>query len=340
MNIRVDLTTPIKDGTEVVFRSPVDCSQITGLIVYFKENGNTASQEFALADAHGNNVGDIDHLFAENVVVKVILDVAHSMAFVQNADTNAYLEGRFDGIEKKVAAKLDVMPYSKSALVVQTYPVAGTKVKVSASLPSGATHLKLYCTGKKLFNAIWDRKSTDTMDEGYINWRSGGTSNSNTSLRSAPIPVAHLVGKAINIAEAYVGGTNPGFAFYKKDQSYLSGNNTSSVIVPEGAASLRFTILRTNITVDGKLDLNLIQMETGLQSDIEEYKELVFVPVAGNIDLEQEMLPGYNTIYAYAGTVDGGVFTPTEAVPVTVECVENPVSETWRLKESIAKFHI
>ena len=95
MNIRVDLNYPIKDGTEVVFRSPVDCSQVTGLIVYYNEDGNILSKEFAFADAHGNNVGDIDHLFAENVVVKVILDVTTSMAFVQNADTNAYLEGRF-----------------------------------------------------------------------------------------------------------------------------------------------------------------------------------------------------------------------------------------------------
>lgn len=90
-NIRVDLTTPIKNGMEVVFRSPVDCSQVTGLIIYY----NGGSQEFMFADAHGNDVGEIDHLFAEDVVVKVILDVTKGMAFVQNADTNAYLEGRF-----------------------------------------------------------------------------------------------------------------------------------------------------------------------------------------------------------------------------------------------------
>lgn len=96
MNIRVDLNTTIKDGTEVVFRSPVDCSAVTGLKVYYlRDDGNTAFQEFALADAHGNNVGDIDHLFAENVVVKVILDVTTGMAFVQNADTNAYIERTF-----------------------------------------------------------------------------------------------------------------------------------------------------------------------------------------------------------------------------------------------------
>ena len=95
MNVRVNLNTPIKDGQEVVFRSPVDCSQVTGLKVYYRnEDGGADFKEFAFADAHGNNVGDIDHLFAENVVVKVILDVTTSMAFVQNADTNAYLEGR------------------------------------------------------------------------------------------------------------------------------------------------------------------------------------------------------------------------------------------------------
>lgn len=91
MNIRVDLNTSIFDGTEVVFRSPVDCSQVTGLKVYYPDG----SQEFAFADAHGNNVGDIDHLFAENVAVKVILDVTTGMAFVQNADTNAYIERTF-----------------------------------------------------------------------------------------------------------------------------------------------------------------------------------------------------------------------------------------------------
>ena len=95
-NIRVDVNYTIKDGSEIVFRSPVDCSAITGLVVYYAaENGATVSQEFALSDAHGHNVGDIDHLFAENVVVKVILDVTAGMAYVQNADTNAYIERTF-----------------------------------------------------------------------------------------------------------------------------------------------------------------------------------------------------------------------------------------------------
>lgn len=90
-NIRVDVNFQIQDGTEIVFRSPCDCSEITGLIVY----ANGEPYEFALADAHGNNVGDIDHLFAEDVLVKVILHMASRMAYVQNADTNAYIERTF-----------------------------------------------------------------------------------------------------------------------------------------------------------------------------------------------------------------------------------------------------
>lgn len=102
MNIRVDLQEPIYDGKEVLFRSPVDCSEVTGLILYYPENGITTSREFAFTDAHGHDVGNIDHLFSEDVVVKVIIDLIASKAFVQNADTNAYLEGRFADLEEAI----------------------------------------------------------------------------------------------------------------------------------------------------------------------------------------------------------------------------------------------
>ena len=129
MNIRVDLSTPIYDGAEVVFRSPVDCSQVTGLIVYYTENGNISSREFAFADAHGNDVGNIDHLFAENVVVKVILDLATNMAFVQNADTNAYLEWRFkDTIDKLCPS------FTESGSVVTCEPIEGYPLEVNCSV--------------------------------------------------------------------------------------------------------------------------------------------------------------------------------------------------------------
>lgn len=130
-NIRVDVNYAIQDGSEVVFRSPVDCSQITGLIVYYTVEGKTASKVFALADAHGNNVGDIDHLFAESVVVKVILDVTAGMAYVQNADTNAYLEGRFVTLESKVEELIN-KPAASAEIFIAEYGVTTYEEILSA----------------------------------------------------------------------------------------------------------------------------------------------------------------------------------------------------------------
>lgn len=98
-NIRVDLSIPIYDGLPVTFKSPTDCSKVTGLIIYYPSGDTTVSKVFQFADAHGNNVGSVN-LFASNVLVKVILDTKALRAYVQNADTNAYLEGRFAMTER------------------------------------------------------------------------------------------------------------------------------------------------------------------------------------------------------------------------------------------------
>jgi hypothetical protein len=94
-NIRLNLEIPVFDGQNLTFRSPSDCSAVTGLTVYYPKGAATASKTFQFADSHGNNVGGIN-LFASNVLVKVILDTQRNRAYVQNADTNAYLEGKFD----------------------------------------------------------------------------------------------------------------------------------------------------------------------------------------------------------------------------------------------------
>lgn len=102
MNIKVNLDTNIRNGTEIVFRSPKDCSEVSGLIVYYKNGGLDESKGFSFADAHRNNLGNIDHLFSKGAVVKVILDVTNSMAFIYNANTNTYLENRFGILESKL----------------------------------------------------------------------------------------------------------------------------------------------------------------------------------------------------------------------------------------------
>ena len=94
MNVRVDLSTPIYDGMEVVFKAPCNAANVTGLKLCYQEEVHY----FSFADANANDVGDLDNLFAEGAVVKVIIDTDTNKAFIQNADTNAYLENRFKEI--------------------------------------------------------------------------------------------------------------------------------------------------------------------------------------------------------------------------------------------------
>lgn len=110
IQVNTDITHLIEDGSELKFRAPVACTDITKLRVqYIDGNNGTVSKDFAFADANGNDIGEVDNLFAQNAIVKVILDFYTDLdgngigaAFVQNADTNAYLEERFNAMHNEV----------------------------------------------------------------------------------------------------------------------------------------------------------------------------------------------------------------------------------------------
>lgn len=168
-NIRVDSPITIFDGQAVTFKSPTDCSQITGLKVYYPDNGTTLTKVFQFADAHGNNVGDLD-LFASDVVVKVILDTDNNMAFVQNADTNAYLEGRFDG-------KADVS-HSHTASEVGAAPAshnhsASNITSGTLAVARGGTGVTALTGSNSLLGKLFPSSATPTyipvMGSGYAN---------------------------------------------------------------------------------------------------------------------------------------------------------------------------
>ena len=93
--IRIDLSATIINGQALTFKAPADCSQITGLVVYYPEGNATTSKNFKFVDAHGVDVGSgTVSLFAKNALVKVVLDTDTGKAYIQNADTNDYLEGK------------------------------------------------------------------------------------------------------------------------------------------------------------------------------------------------------------------------------------------------------
>lgn len=137
-NIRLDLEVSPISGQSLTFKSPADCSQVTGLILYYPVGDSVESSVFQFADAHGNNIGDLD-LFASDSLVKIILDTQSSLAFVQNADTNAYLEGRFDEKQDKyktLELSLSASKWSSNTQSVSASGVTPNSVIIVTPAPS------------------------------------------------------------------------------------------------------------------------------------------------------------------------------------------------------------
>jgi hypothetical protein len=115
-NIRVDLDYPIVDGQPLTFKAPCPCSEIEGLKVYYPiKEGTTFCMRFVFKDAHGIDLTNVENLFDANAYVKVILNTKERVAYLQNADTNGYLEDRFNVIEARLNDELEQNSISKSA---------------------------------------------------------------------------------------------------------------------------------------------------------------------------------------------------------------------------------
>lgn len=101
-NISISVDYPIEDGMNLLFTAPCNCSAVTGLKVSYpvitETTSTTTSKTFAFKDAHNNNLSSTNNLFVQGAIIKVILDVTNGYAYIQNADTNAYLEGKFSSI--------------------------------------------------------------------------------------------------------------------------------------------------------------------------------------------------------------------------------------------------
>lgn len=96
---KIKLTAPntLIDGQTLSFKAPCDCTAVDGLKVYFPNpSGTETSQAFTFYDAHGNDLTGTGNLFASGAAVTVVLDTVDSKAYIQNADTNAYIESMFN----------------------------------------------------------------------------------------------------------------------------------------------------------------------------------------------------------------------------------------------------
>lgn len=180
--IKLTLDHPIVDGESVTFKAPCDSTEVTGIKVYYVTLTETTATElskvFTFKDAHGNNLSSIGNLFVRGAYVKVILDATNSYAYIQNADTNGYIEntmakktdvtGKYTkpstGIPKTDLAEDVQTLLDKSEVFIATYGTttgteiwdayrAGKTIFANKSgrygllerIPTGANNISFYC---------------------------------------------------------------------------------------------------------------------------------------------------------------------------------------------------
>lgn len=133
----------VVDGQSLTFKAPCDCTAVTGITI--------GSTTYTFKDAHGNDLNGMGNLFLTGAYVKVVLDTTNHYAYIQNADTNKYLENNKVPTTRKVNGKAlsaditltasDVGAASGSTSVNATLTASGwSSFKQTISVPGlGAT---------------------------------------------------------------------------------------------------------------------------------------------------------------------------------------------------------
>lgn len=91
-NIKITVDGALLDGHKVTFKAPCDCTAVEKLDVYHIKNNTQMHDLFTMKDTHGNELEGIGNLFQAGAYVHCILDTTNKVAYLQNADTNGYIE--------------------------------------------------------------------------------------------------------------------------------------------------------------------------------------------------------------------------------------------------------
>lgn len=118
------------NGKQVTFQAPCKSEGLTGLVV----EGVT----YDLVNATGTTL--VPNSFSEGALVSVIFDTALNKAYVQNADTNAYLEDRFRSMQSGGGYNPDDGDNESSAVVSMSIVKSGSTVTFTTKMDDGGTH--------------------------------------------------------------------------------------------------------------------------------------------------------------------------------------------------------
>lgn len=118
-NIKITVEGSLVDGHKITFKAPCNCDVVEKLDVRYIENNTQKSRLFTLRDSHGNDLTGLGNLFSEGAYVDVVLDINKTYAYVQNASTNAYLEGKITPVDNLLSDSTDLPLSAKQGKVLK-----------------------------------------------------------------------------------------------------------------------------------------------------------------------------------------------------------------------------
>ena len=100
-SIEHSLNHPLRDGESIKFKANCSSSEATDLKIIYPtdDDGTLETETFVFKDAHGNDLSRMADVFLAGAYVEVITDTSEKAAFIQNGDTNGYLETKMAAIE-------------------------------------------------------------------------------------------------------------------------------------------------------------------------------------------------------------------------------------------------
>lgn len=219
--IKVTSKCELYDGMSITFNTPCDSTTVDGVTVSCK--GTT--QSFTFRDTHGNPLENQSDLFSEGAYIKAVLDTTRGYAYLQNADTNGYLEAKLNNRYTKEETLADdtkgafglpdatpASLFSRLALLYAYWwkrrswgpepSLAGTTVRISAIKNHNSSTVTITYSDGIVYDAASDSyvlaspKQTTTV--GYSTY-----TNANA-----------LAGKYITGASGHGGKNQTGFLYY------------------------------------------------------------------------------------------------------------------------------
>lgn len=222
--IKIKLDCILMDGHVVTFKAPCDCTAIEGLKVCYIENNALQEKIFSMKDTHGNVLTGLGNLFTAGAYVKVILDTNDHVAYLQNADTNGYLESVFAQLDAKIDSTLataitettdSTLAHSHNG-VIKVLGIYGNTEQYGTS-------------GAQLFDAsnvvVSSNTSINVSNNGYTIVAVGGSAIGYAHAKFISLDIEKIKGKTVYIA------------CDKKSQTGKDGRAQITVVYADGSKS-------------------------------------------------------------------------------------------------------